>query len=108
MKLQIPTVIEAYFAASNADDIDALVACFTTDASVSDENQTHHGITEIKAWAENVRRKFQFKTEPLRATKQADAAVVTAKLSGNFPGSPVDLDFTFVLENNNIKSLEIG
>jgi len=108
MTKQIPTVIESYFAASNADDIYALVACFTTDASVADENQTHRGTTEIKAWAQDVRRKFQFKTEPLRASERADGVVVSAKLSGNFPGSPVNLDFTFNLENNKIKSLDIG
>jgi ketosteroid isomerase-like protein len=108
MKLQTHAVITSYFEASNANDIAALVVCFSTDASVSDENQTHRGTAEIKAWAEDNRRKFQFKTEPLRASARADGAVVTAKLSGNFPGSPVDLDFTFNLENNKIKSLDIG
>jgi ketosteroid isomerase-like protein len=108
MKVQTPAVITSYFEASNANDIDTLVECFSTDASVTDENQTHNGTAEIKAWAQDVRKKFQFKTEPLRASERADGAVVTAKLSGNFPGSPVDLDFTFNLENNKIKSLDIG
>ena len=107
MTLQIPTVIESYFAASNADDIDALVACFTTDASVADENQTHQGTAAIKAWAEDVRKKFQFTTEMLRASQRAGGAVVTAKLSGNFPGSPVELDYTFTLDHNKICSLVI-
>jgi len=108
MKVQIPEVITSYFEASNADDIDALVACFSIDASVTDENKTHHGTEEIKAWAEDVRRKFQFKTEMLRSAERPNGAVVTAKLSGNFPGSPVDLDFTFILDRNEISSLEIG
>lgn len=108
MKVQIPAVVTSYFEASNSDDVDALVSCFTTDASVADENQTHRGTAEIKAWAENVRTKFQFKTEPLRASERADGTIVTAKLSGNFPGSPVDLDFIFTLDHNKISSLEIG
>jgi len=34
--------------------------------------------------------------------------VVTNRLTGNFPGSPVNLEFVFRLEGNKIASLEIG
>lgn len=108
MNVQIPKVVASYFEASNADDIDALIACFSPDATVSDENQTHRGSSEIKDWAEDVRRKFQFKTEPLRASERGNGTVVTARLSGNFPGSPVDLDFTFTLGKDMITSLQIA
>jgi hypothetical protein len=33
--------------------------------------------------------------------------VVTSRLTGNFPGSPVDLRFFFELEGDKIASLEI-
>ena len=108
MNLQIPAIVRSYFEASNANDIKALVACFSTDAGVTDENQTHHGTAEIRAWSENVRKKFQFTTEPLSAAEGTNGLIVTAKLSGNFPGSPVELDFIFTLDNNKISSLEIG
>jgi len=108
MKTQIPEIIETYFRASNADDIEGLVSCFSPDAVVIDENETHRGAAAIKAWAVNVRKKYEFKAEVLRTTQKAGAAVVTAKLSGTFPGSPVDLDFKFALEGTLISSLEIG
>jgi|ERR1700680_1441335 len=107
MKAQIPAVITTYFEASNANDIEALVACFSPDAQVTDENQIHRGAAEIKAWGENVRKKFLFKTDILKATERDSGAVVTAKLSGNFPGSPVELEFTFILDHNKICSLVI-
>ena len=105
---QIPEIIETYFRASNADDIGGLVSCFSTDAAVIDENETHRGAAAIKAWSVNVRKKYEFKTEVLRVIENPGAVVVTAKLSGTFPGSPVDLDFKFTLKGNQISSLEIG
>ena|ERR1700680_502805 len=108
MKPQIPAVVTTYFEASNANDIASLVACFTQDASVTDENQTHRGAAEIKAWAEETRRRFQFKTEVLQAIESGDGALVTAKVSGNFPGSPAELDFKFTVIENKIGALEIS
>jgi ketosteroid isomerase-like protein len=108
MKTPIPAVLESYFQASNADDMDVLVSCFSSDATVVDENQTHRGTAEIKGWAINVRKKYEFKTEIVKATKTPAVTIVTAKVYGSFPGSPVDLDFRFTLNKNKITSLEIG
>jgi ketosteroid isomerase-like protein len=108
VKTSIPAVIESYFRASNADDIETLVTCFSPEATVNDENQTHRGTAEIKAWAIKVRKKYKFKTEILRAAPSSGVTIVTAKVSGSFPGSPVDLDFKFALNRNKIMSLDIG
>ena len=108
MKTQIPEIIETYFRASNANDVEKLVSCFSADAVVTDENETHRGTAAIKGWSVKVRTKYEFKTEVLRAVEKPNAIVVTAKLSGTFPGSPVDLDFKFTLKENQISSLEIG
>jgi ketosteroid isomerase-like protein len=108
MTIDVPAVITSYFRASNANDVESLVACFAPDANVSDENATHRGTAEIKQWAEDVRKKFQFETEMLSAKQHPGGAIVTARLSGNFPGSPVDLDFEFVLDREKIISLVIG
>ena len=104
----MPAVIESYFHASNANDINALVACFSPNATVADENQTHRGTAAIRAWAIDVRKKYEFTIEVLSAAEAAEATAVTTKVSGNFPGSPVNLDFRFGLAGDKIKSLEIG
>jgi hypothetical protein len=39
--------------------------------------------------------------------QQGGKTVVTSHLTGNFPGSPVDLRFFFALEGDKIRSLEI-
>jgi hypothetical protein len=107
MSMDVPAVISSYFRASNSNDVESLVACFAPSASVTDENANHRGTAEIKQWAEDVRKKSQFETEILSAKERPGGAVVTAKLSGNFPGSPVDLDFEFVLDREKIISLVI-
>src|SRR5687767_11291523 len=89
MKASIPPIIESYFDASNANDIGALVACFSPDATVVDEHQTHRGTAQIKAWSVNVRKKYEFKSEILKALETPGVTIVTAKVSGSFPGSPV-------------------
>jgi len=108
MKTPVPAVIESYFQASNANDIDALVVCFAPDATVTDEKQTHRRTAEIKAWSIDVRKKYEFRTEVLKAVEKSGVNIVTAKVSGNFPGSPVDLDFKFALVKDKIASLDIG
>ena len=108
MKTQVSATIESYFRASNAGDIEGLVACFSPDATVVDEKQTHRGAAGIRNWSIDVRKKYDFKAEVLKTTENATGAVVTAKVSGNFPGSPVNLDFNFTLERDKIRSLNIG
>ena len=44
---------------------------------------------------------------PLEVTHQDEKTVLKAKLTGNFPGSPVMLEFSFVLESGKIVYLEI-
>ena len=104
----MPAILESYFQASNADDIEALVASFVPDATVRDESHTHCGTAAIKTWAIDVRKKYEFKIEVLRAVQTGDATIVTVKVFGSFPGSPVNLDFKFTLRENKITSLAIG
>ncbi len=45
--------------------------------------------------------------EPLESVQKDGKTVVTNHLTGNFSGSPVNLEFVFGLEGNKIASLEI-
>jgi len=43
-----------------------------------------------------------------KAVAQKDGkTIVTNRLTGNFPGSPIELEFVFTLDGDKIKSLEI-
>ncbi|WP_339526619.1 nuclear transport factor 2 family protein [Pseudomonas sp. EA_35y_Pfl2_R111] len=108
MNLHLPDAVQTYFAVSNGGDISRLAACFCAHASVTDENRTHQGIAAIAAWQQEARRAFTYSVEPLAVTQQGDSLNVTARLVGNFPGSPLQLNHLFLLQDGQIRSLEIA
>ena len=104
--LSLPKPIVAYFAADTADG-EAVSRCFTDNAVVKDEGRTHNGRAAIKEWKTDASAKYQYTCEPSACEQRGGKAVVTCRLTGNFPGSPVDLRFFFGLEGDKVASLEI-
>jgi hypothetical protein len=96
-----------YFAAANDGRIDDACACFSSDAQVRDENSDHHGIDAIRAWIEETTRNYQPQVEILRSVVNGDQVTVTGCVSGNFPGSPIELDFSFTNVNESISRLSV-
>ena len=81
--------------------------CFASDARVHDENHDYHGLDAIKTWQQEAQKKYQYVAEPLEASAHEQTVKLRARLTGNFPGSPVELDYTFTLANDKIIALEI-
>ena len=104
--LDLPKPIANYFAADE-DGAETLSHCFTEDAVVKDEGQTYNGRAAIKEWKADASEKYQYTIEPLALDQEDQKTVVTSRLIGNFPGSPVNLRFFFELNGEKIKSLEI-
>jgi hypothetical protein len=106
MTLDLPKPIAAYFTADKGDG-EAVSLCFTENAVVKDEGHTYHGRAAIKKWKADVSARYQYTSEPFACEQKDGRTVVTSRLTGNFPGSPVDLRFFFELEGDRIASLEI-
>ncbi|MCA1453928.1 nuclear transport factor 2 family protein [Bradyrhizobium sp. BRP22] len=106
MPLALPAPIANYFAA-DARDGTAVAKCFTADAVVIDEKKTYTGRDAIAAWKSEASGKYDYIAEPIAIDDQGDKVIVTAHLTGNFPGSPVDLRYAFTLSGNAIARLEI-
>ena len=98
MSVDLPEPIVAYLAAENRHDTGALARCFTEDAVVRDEGQTFKGLADIKQWKAETKKKYQHTVEPLEAVQKDGETIVTNRLTGNFPGSPIDLKFVSRLE----------
>lgn len=107
MTPELPAPIAAYIDAENRGDTEALAQCFAEDAVVRDENKTIKGLAAIKKWKAETKKKYQHTVEPLVSAVKEGKTIVTNRLTGNFPGSPVELEFVFTLEGNKIASLEI-
>ncbi|AVT37086.1 nuclear transport factor 2 family protein [Plantactinospora sp. BB1] len=80
-----PEIIRRYFEYASRPDTEAYLGLFAEDAVVEDEGQTYHGVAEIRRWRAAV---------PLVSYEITDVAptpagtVVTATITGDFPGSP--------------------
>jgi hypothetical protein len=106
MTLDLPAPIAAYFTADKHDS-EAVAQCFTDNATVKDEGHTYDGRAAIRQWKADASAKYQYTCEPFACEQKDGKFVVTSRLTGNFPGSPVNLRFFFGLEGDKIASLEI-
>ncbi|AVQ07044.1 TPA: nuclear transport factor 2 family protein [Xanthomonas vasicola pv. zeae] len=98
----LPEPIAAYFAAEHNPD--ALAQCFTAHAVMTDDGHSYTGIDAIKTFMAEASAKYNALSVPF-AIEREDC--VRAKVSGNFPGSPVVLSYRFRLERGLIASLQV-
>ncbi len=103
----LPKPIALYIAAENSGDANLFDQCFAEDAVVRDEGKTIEGLAAIKKWKAETKKKYQHTIEALAVAKQDAKTILTNRLTGNFQGSPIELEFVFTLDRNKIASLEI-
>lgn len=108
MKAKLPAPLEAYFSAVNAGDVDAMLAPFAADAAVRDEGKVRRGRTAVREWILETTEKYHPAFEVVDvADEGVGTAVVTGLVSGTFPGSPVRLRYSFMVDAGKITRLEI-
>ena len=103
----LPEPIKLYIAGENTGDANLFGQCFAEGAAVRDENKTHRGLAEIQKWKAETKKKYQHTVDPLSVSEKDGRFIVTNRLTGNFPGSPIDFEFVFTLDGDKIVSLEI-
>lgn len=107
MYTKLPKIIDAFIMASNDHNSDNYIACFTDNAVVQDEGKDIHGTKAIKEWNELSSKDYNVTLEPMRLVYENKHTVLTAEVSGNFEGSPVNLDYQFTINNDKITALKI-
>ena len=108
MPVELQPPISTYFEARNAHDAAATAALFTEDGRVHDERNDHRGREAIQGWAAETSSQYQMTQTPKEKREEDGATVVRAQVAGTFPGSPIELDFWFVVEGERIKELRIA
>jgi ketosteroid isomerase-like protein len=108
MTPKLPEIIKSYIAASNAHDVKAILTCFADDALVSDEGQTLSGREAIESWIVKTIEKYKFQFKPLNVIDEPPNIFITMEVSGTFDGSPIILDYHFLLDGEKIASLGIN
>ncbi|MDP9782713.1 MULTISPECIES: nuclear transport factor 2 family protein [Pseudomonas] len=101
--------IAGYIAAANARDSSAVTRFFAEDANVFDEGQHRVGTQAIAQWMEDTAQRFQPRVEVLNVQQRTGKVLVQNLISGTFPGSPLELRYTFRLdEQGKISRLDIS
>jgi SnoaL-like domain len=104
--IDLPAPVAAYFAADTTD-AETVAQCFTDRAVVIDERQEYRGRTAIAGWKAEASAKFRYTVDLLGADVAGNQTSVIGRVTGDFPGSPVDLQYRFTLEGDKIARLEI-
>ena len=105
--LTLPDVISAYFALPKQATPQELKSVFAEDAHIIDEAEGHTGFPAITEWWRDVNERTPFEAVPERLQERDGKLVVTADVSGAFPGSPVKLDHHFRVRDGKVVELEI-
>ena len=107
MTPKLSPLLEAMVAAKNRHDSVAFTACFSSQAVVRDEQHEHRGKPAIKAWFEDVSKKYRDTLKPTKMVTRGTKTVLTALVSGDFPGSPFPFFYHFTITGGKISALSI-
>jgi ketosteroid isomerase-like protein len=93
----LPKPVSAYIAATNAFDIEALMATFAEDALVNDHRNEFADRAAIRDWAQREIIDDRVTMDVTGVTRRGDTAAVSARLDGDFDrtGLPDALILTF-------------
>lgn len=84
-----------------------MVDCFIKYAVVTDEGRTDTSLVEIQARKAAASAADTHASEPFALAQQDGIHTVTSRVTGNLPGSPVDIRYRFRLGRGLIASLKI-
>lgn len=101
--MNLPNIISELVKAQNEFDSAAYANCFTENAEVFDEGKTHNGKAEIENWIDKANKEYKATMKSLDYNEN----ILSAEVSGTFPGSPLVLKYHFELNNGLIQSLKI-
>ena len=85
-------------------------ATFTESAVVVDDGKTYTGGAAIAAWLAGSVAEFEYTTTVLRTETDESSTTVVNRVTGNFPGRSVDLNYRFELDSESglIRALTIS
>ncbi len=103
--MNLPNIITTLVNAQNQYNSNSYAECFTDNAVVFDEGKTYNGKTEIENWISKANNEYKTIMKPLNYDEKEN--ILSAEISGTFPGSPAILKYHFEFNNGLIQSLKI-
>lgn len=106
--MKLPNVIEKFIKATNENDHNAFVACFTEDATFHDEGETRKGKQAIGEWFKKSKSQYQQNMTPISVSENGNDIILKASVSGTFKGSPIQFIYSMKLKSGLIEEVGIG
>jgi hypothetical protein len=103
--MNLPNIISELVKAQNEFDSAAYTNCFAENAEVFDEGKTHNGKAEIEKWIDKSNKEYKATMEPVDYDEKEN--ILSAEISGSFPGSPIILKFHFDIADGKIQHLKV-
>ena len=105
----LPPSVTAYIRATNASDLDALLATFVDDALVNDQLQDHWGKAAIAAWAARDIIGERMTLKVVNTVQHYGHSIVTAHVDGLFDkrGLPDPLVLAFYFSSRDEKIVQL-
>jgi len=103
----LPATLTRYFEATNRQEVAVATGCFARVAVIEDQFGRYRGRDAIQEWVAETSRKYAPTMLPIREIPTDADVGLTVSVSGQFPGSPVMLDFHFRLSSGKITALMI-
>lgn len=105
--MKLPNVVQELIKAQNNFDSVAYANLFSETGVAYDEGKTHTGRKEVEKWIAEANEKYKSVMEAVDYTQTGDKSILTANVSGTFPGSPTVMKFNFEINEGLIQSLKI-
>lgn len=109
MNITLPEPIATYFQEKNRDNVDEVISCFSPTATVIDEgeNMKMTGHDSIRQWMTGTVADYKLSTDVTKSVESEENTTVTALVSGDFPGSPIEFEYEFKTQAGKIEQLTI-
>lgn len=105
--MNLPTVVTDFINAQNNFDSEASANCFSENGIMLEEGKPYTGRVEIQGLLEETNEKYQSVMKPLKYIEEGTSSVLSAEVSGTFPGSPAVLQFHFDIVDGQIQYLKV-
>lgn len=105
--MNLPKLMTDLVEAQNSHDGVAYASLFSETSVVFDEGKTHVGKKAVQNWIEKSNEEYQSVLKPVSYQEHDNGSVLTAEVSGTFPGSPAMLKFNFTFQDGLVESLKI-
>jgi hypothetical protein len=106
--MDLPKVIQNLVQAQNEFDSAAYANCFSETAVVFDEGNKHTGRNEIAQWIAEANEAYKTVMKSINFEEREAESLLTAEISGTFPGSPIILQYHLQITDGLITSLRIA